>query len=261
MSEAAGNKRSARDKAREDQAKAKAAEARRRKLFVFGMVALAVALVVGIGLAVALANKADVSDDAALPQGVESATAGVVTGTATKPVLEIYEDFQCPFCAQVEAKHGEMFRELADSGQAQVVYHPMTFLDANLGNDASERSASAAGCAQDQDRYAAYNTLVFANQPAREGDGYTDDLLVSLGEQAGIADQETFESCVRAHTYVDWANASQQGADDRGVIGSPTLYLDGERLDSTAVLQASTEDVKTAILNSGSTTASDSPTG
>jgi protein-disulfide isomerase len=124
------------------------------------------------------------------------------------------------------------------------VYYPLSFLDRQLGNDSSLRAANAAGCAQDAGAFAAYHDTVFANQPAREGDGYTDEELLQFGRDAGIEEDgyAMFETCVQDRTYEGWVQQVQQVANDRPVTGTPTLFLDSELVDTSELITGESFD-------------------
>ena len=68
----------------------------------------------------------------ALPADDERAFGVPYPGTATPdaPVLEIWEDFQCPACGAVEQANGAGIESLADAGKIQLIWRPTTFLDA-----------------------------------------------------------------------------------------------------------------------------------
>ena len=58
----------------------------------------------------------------AQPPGI-TATKGYPFGTVATPVLDIYEDFQCPSCDAFEKANGARIEALATGGKAKVVYH------------------------------------------------------------------------------------------------------------------------------------------
>jgi protein-disulfide isomerase len=221
-----------------------AAQRRRERVVRIGA-AVAVALVVlGVVLFMVTRGSEEAPENAALPDGVQAAGGGIPVGTAEGPVLELYEDFQCPICATFEQALGDTLGELVTSGSARIVYFPLSFLDRQLGNDSSLRAANAAGCTQDAGAFAAYHDTVFANQPEREGEGYTDEQLLEFGRQAGIEGDEyaAFESCVRDLTYEGWVQQVQQAANDRPVTGTPTLFIDGELVDTADLLTGDSYD-------------------
>lgn len=185
--------------------------------------------------------------DAAVPAGVSAETYGVPYGAGWDsadeeklPTLEIWEDFQCPACAQVEAVAGDSIKALADEGLVKLMFRPATFLDISLApkNDAngnpysSARATSAWGCAVDAGVTGEYHSGLFDIQPADEGVGYSDQDLIELGSSVGIEgdDLGTFTTCVQEGTYLTWSANSNQAFVDAGVGGTPTAYLNGVAL-------------------------------
>ncbi|MGB7979472.1 MAG: thioredoxin domain-containing protein [Candidatus Nanopelagicales bacterium] len=193
---------------------------------------------------------ASADPNAALPSGVSAPTYGVPYGPgwtaadeAKLPTLEIWEDFQCPACAQVEAASADGIKALADEGRVKLLYRPATFLDngladkntANGNPNSSARSTSAWGCAVDADKTTEYHSGIFDIQPAEEGVGFSDQQLIDLGGTVGIADADlaTFTSCVQDGTYLGWAANSNQAFSESGAGGTPTAYLNGVEVSSS----------------------------
>ncbi|ACV06323.1 thioredoxin domain-containing protein [Kytococcus sedentarius] len=173
--------------------------------------------------------------DMAVPQGMPEKPAGVTVGEAGGPELIIFEDFQCPACKSFEDLLGDDIATMIDDGKAQVTYFPKTFLDGNLGTDHSERAASAAFCASDGGKFREYHDALFANHPEREGDGWTDEQLKGFGKDAGLEGDAlaTFEKCVADGTYREYAKASEARSSEMGVMSTPTVYLNGQRMELT----------------------------
>lgn len=259
--------KSTREKAASARAAAEASEKRRERTVRIALIAVVVLIVGGIIGATLLATRKSATPEAspsanpnaALPAGVTGPTYGASVGTVEQPVLDIYEDFQCPACAQFESATGPLLDEMVTASQVKVVYHPMNFLDKNLGNDSSTRAAAAFGCAVDAGATQKYHDVVFANQPAQEGTGYTQEQLKEFGVQAGIsgAALDTFNACVDASTYLEWPTLVNQEASARGVSGTPTLYLNGEKIDQTKL--TTVDAFKQMILDAGSGSAAASP--
>ncbi len=113
-----------------------------------------------------------------------------------------------PGCAQLEATMGDQIEQLAEAGKVNLVWRPATFLDPHFASvspnpNSSQRAAAAWGCAIDAGKSAEYHKTVFANQPATEGDGWTDEQLLEFGKQAGLTGEAytTFETCFNDKTY------------------------------------------------------------
>ena len=149
------------------------------------------------------------------------------------PTLDLYEDFQCPICGQLEKLFGAQIRSLAAAGASSWSPTPCRFLDDNLHNDSSLRAANAAACAADAGRFGPYHDAVFAGQPAKEGQGYTDAQLEGFAKTAGITGSafSTWQQCVKSGQHTAYAKAVQTQSEKDGVFGTPTLKLNGKVLD------------------------------
>ncbi len=204
-----------------------------------------VAVVAAVLISSGSKEKQASSGGSAVPTGASGMGAGIVANSGVTlvsgaPTLDVYEDFQCPACGMLEKSMGSDIRELGSSGQVKLVYHVLSFLDANLGNDSSVRSANAAACAADAGVFQAYHDAVFAGQPQQEGTGYTDDQLVSFAKQAGLSGDRltTWQTCYsdRAHNQYVVSVQEQSGRD--GITGTPTLKLNGTTLDTASLSPA-----------------------
>lgn len=229
-----------RQKAAEARAAAESAEKRReRTVRIVGAVGVVVVVGVIIALAILIPkwsqNKPEPSPSAALPAGVAGPgtqypyAVTVNPQTTGKPVLAIWEDFQCPACGQVEAANGKGIEKLAADGDIQLIWRPTTFIDTKVKNDSSVRATAAWGCAINAGKTVEYHNALYANQPATEGDGWTNDQLLQFGKDTGITGDAytTFEGCVNAQTYAGWAvNSTEQFYAD-GVNQTPSATLDG----------------------------------
>ena len=237
-----------REQAAAARAAQQAAEARRdRTIKIVG--GLAVLVVVGAIIAVGVigsrsgdngGSAGPTNDPAAkLPQTVQTSTYGVPYGTGTDavPLLEVWEDFQCPACAAVEKANGAGMEKLATDGKIRLLWRPTYFLDTNLKNDSSKRAIMAWGCAIDQGKAKEYHNAVFANQPATEGEGYTDEKLIAIAEQVGItgAKKDQFTTCLNDRVYAGWAQNSEAAFQAAGVPGTPTGYLNGKEIQAATL--------------------------
>ncbi len=255
MGESARTTREKAAAARAESMRVEKARQRRVNLLIGGALLVVIGLIVGGVVFASNQNAASsgltlpaADPNAALPTTVLPSTAdqpyGVPYGTAapTKSTVQVWEDFQCPVCAQFEAAQGAAMQQLAADGKIYLVYRPASFLDRSLPQSdlSSARAVSAWGCAIDAGVGAEYHGLVFANQPAKEGDGYTDAQLLGFGTDAGLsgAAYDTFAGCVNAHTYLGWAANSAQAFHDDGVAQTPTVLLDGTEIPSDQLANA-----------------------
>ena len=232
------------------------ARQRRTNLFIGGGLLVVIALIIG-GVVFASNQNKDtgnsaslppVDPNAALPKTVLPSSSpqayGVPFGTpaATKSVVQIWEDFQCPVCGEFEKAQGAQIQQLATDGKIYLVYRPASFLDKNLpqSNLSSARATAAWGCAIDGGVAEKFHNVVFSNQPAKEGDGYTDAQLLDFGKQAGLsgAAYDTYAACVGAKTYFGWTANSAGAFVDSGVPGTPNVQLDGTEIPAAQLATA-----------------------
>ena len=220
---------------------------RQRKIRIIG--GIVVLIVMGALISVPLLSKKDSTtpSDSALPTGVTSDTYGVKVGPAwtaadadTIPMLQIWEDFQCPACGAFEEASGAALAELIAAGKVRVEYRPTIFLDKKLqaqntaaGNpNSSQRATLAFGCAVDADSAEGFHAGVFKAQPATEGGGYSNDELSAIAESSGITGDAltTFNDCLSSEKYAGWVSNSYAAFDSEGVSSTPTGILNGQEI-------------------------------
>jgi protein-disulfide isomerase len=149
----------------------------------------------------------------------------------TKPVLDVYEDFQCSACRAFEKSDGAVIQQLADKGKVKVVYYPFTIFSDQPELASSVRAWAAARCAP-PGRWVKYHNALYANQPAQTASsGFSVSQLIKLGDDVGIT-SPAFTQCVRSQQYAvqDEPLSDQIINAGVGVGGMPALTLDGQAL-------------------------------
>ena len=212
---------------------------------VIGAVVAAL-VIVGVVVAIVVGNSnkpgsaSAGSAGAAQPAGVIGGKDGGIfvnaaTAKSNAPTLDVYEDFQCPSCAQLEKAIGPKITSMAKAGQIKLVAHTLSFLEDNLGNDSSKRSANAAACAADAGKFLEYHAAVFAAQPAKEGEGYTDAQLTQFAQTAGITGPTlaTWQKCTSSGQHDTYVGDVQVASSKAGVNGTPTVMLNGQDITKT----------------------------
>jgi protein-disulfide isomerase len=188
-----------------------------------------------------------------LPAGASAMGAGIVVNPdapSNVPTMDLYVDYQCPVCGLFEKEFGQQVTQMADQNQVKLVVHTLSFLDDNLNNDSSLRAANAAACAADQGRFLPFHNAVFAGQPAREGEGYTDAQLKQFAVTAGISGSalQAWQQCYDQRQHNQYVQSVQTQAEKDGVNGTPTIKLNGQQvpLNTLTSAQALTDAVKAA---------------
>jgi protein-disulfide isomerase len=166
------------------------------------------------------------------PSGTDD-VAGLVVGESG-PLVEVFEDYVCPFCARLELNAGADLREAALSGEYRLVVHPIAFL-----TEDSPRAANASACVyehHDREVWVAFHEGVYERQDPGESVGqYSTDVLVELAEQVGAGADAT--TCITDETFFPWVQAITEQAFARGVRGTPTVTVDGTITDVAPLVQ------------------------
>jgi protein-disulfide isomerase len=166
--------------------------------------------------------------DVAVTASELARTPGISRGREDAPVV-IYEfaDFECPHCADFAALVEPLIRErMIDTGLVRYVFY-----DFPLGGyfKFSFLAARAGRCANEQGKFWPFHDLICARLSTWAAMSDPTDFFVDLAKQAG-ADDDAFESCLRSDKYAREVSLSRKLGESLGVSGTPTLFVNSERL-------------------------------
>lgn len=207
---------------------------RRRMMIVVGSIVGVLVLVAAVVFAISSTRDTTGEAPDATP---EQATAdyGLVVGepdAATEVV--VYEDPQCPNCAQLEAEVADDLATAVDDGEVRVEYRIVSFLDQASTNDYSSRAANVLVAAYDvagPEVFEALHRTLFEEQTPEGGPGHSDDQLVDYAVDAG-AEESEIRPLVEDGTYRQWLENATDAMSRNGVTGTPTVFVDGERAEN-----------------------------
>jgi protein-disulfide isomerase len=141
-------------------------------------------------------------------------------GPATAPVvIQIFSDFQCPFCKRVEPTLADLERDF--KGSLRIVWRhlPLPFhAHAQLAAEASEEVLAQKGPAA----FWAYHDALFAAQS--EPEGLSRDNLERLAFAQGV-DVARFDHALDAHVHAAKVNADATLANAAGINGTPAFVI------------------------------------
>ncbi len=151
-----------------------------------------------------------------------------------KVVVVNYDDFECPFCSRM---HQTLFPELLKEygNRVEFIYKDFPLLEMHPW---AMRAAVDANClaAQSGDAYWDFADYLHANQrevsSAKDRDGQFAVLDRLAMEQASKhhLDAQKLQACVKAQND-DAVKASLKEGEALGVEATPTLYINGEKMD------------------------------
>ncbi|MQA96806.1 MAG: thioredoxin domain-containing protein [Streptosporangiales bacterium] len=225
-------KLSARERLREERSRAAARQRRNRTLLIIGSAVAVVAVVVGVIVAVQSGRDEQSAFAGQAPPATLQSDGSIVMARqgVTKPVLEVYEDFQCPACKEFETVNNGTVQRLAAEGKVKVVYKTLAFVNP----EGSLRAAGAGQCAATAGKFTEFHDVAFENQPD-ERVALTLNDLKGFGEQAGITDP-AFATCVdRQKSAAQIQAFTKQTLSDKNFRGTPTLILDGRQLNQSEI--------------------------
>jgi protein-disulfide isomerase len=159
-----------------------------------------------------------------VPAGTAPEMDGILIGSGPATV-DLYIDFLCPFCRQFEEASGAALARIAAAGIGSLVYHPLGLLDRLSTTRYSSRAAAASGCAADRRKFLEYKDALFLEQPEEGGPGLSDEQLAQLGLALGL--DPGFARCIGEGRYLEWAAYVTARAIERGVSGTPSVFVDG----------------------------------
>ncbi len=165
--------------------------------------------------------------------------AGATVAPDYEPVVvELYEDFQCPACQALETAFGQQLKDMVSAGDITLKFHPFSFLDERGGspNDYSKRATNAAICVYeeyDSVGYVQFHDYLYANQPQEGSPGPEDEDLAAAADSLGFTG---LESCITEHTYFDRIAKAKEAGGDRGVTGTPSIFIEGTKVEDNSTL-------------------------
>jgi protein-disulfide isomerase len=151
-----------------------------------------------------------------------------------KVVAVNYDDFECPFCSHMhQTLFPELLKEYGD--RVEFIYKDFPLVEIHPW---AMHAAVDANCvaAQSPEAYWDFADYIHANQQSvnkvkdRDAEFSELDRVTMLEGQQHSLDAGKLESCVKAQND-DAVKASMKEAETLGVEATPTLFVNGEKLD------------------------------
>jgi protein-disulfide isomerase len=200
----------------------------RQRLTIIGVIALAALAIIALIVVPSIQSAtAPVGEFVKITPAAYNAVDGTGMGDPNAKVkIEIFEDYTCSACkVYSESVEQQVIKEIVDAGLAYYVFYQFPFLDDRSASKDSDRSASAALCAADQNRFWEYKSMLFANQTAVEGQ-FSDKRLLAFAESLGL-DMGAFEACYNENRFQNQINDDLALGREKGITGTPTVFVNG----------------------------------
>ena len=142
-------------------------------------------------------------------------------GIEGAPVVIVeFSDYECPFCARFQQDTLEpLLAEFGDDIQFVYRDFPISQIHPN-----AQEAAEAAECADAQGAFWDYHDLLFANQQLLDRTS-----LIRYASQLNL-DVDAFTECLESGLYRDEVLADLDEGRSYGVTGTPTFFINGQRV-------------------------------
>lgn len=173
---------------------------------------------------------------------------------AAKVVVVNYDDFECPFCSRMhEALFPQILREYGD--RVTFIYKDYPLAEIHPW---AIHAAVNANClaAQNSDAYWDFADYIHANQKEVSGESTAGarlaalDKLTLLQGQKHNLDVVKLQSCVKAQDE-SGVKTSMKEADDLGVSATPTMFINGEKIDGAVPMSELRAALDRALRDAG----------
>jgi protein-disulfide isomerase len=173
---------------------------------------------------------------------------------ASKVVVVNFDDFECPFCSRMhETLFPEIFKEYGD--RVTFVYKDYPLAEIHPW---AIHAAVDAGClaAQNGDAFWDFADYIHANKQVidsgRTADARLDvvDKMALMQGQRHNVDSSKLAACLKAQNE-DQVRASMKEADSLGVNATPTLFINGQKIDGAVPINELRAALDTALRDAG----------
>jgi len=172
---------------------------------------------------------------------VAASTTALKVGKSDAPVkVVIYEDFQCPYCRELETSTRDFLRENAAKGKVYVEYQPINLLS-QLPYSGKALNAWAAVLQHASPRAALeLHDLFYDHQPYEQDSGQVTDSQVAGWVKEAGGDNAAVRTAMAAKDDAFFA-AVDQLMTTAHIDSTPTVLVDGTPLSGASVPDLVTE--------------------
>lgn len=142
-------------------------------------------------------------------------------GERAKVVMQVFSDFECPFCKRVEDTVSQISKAYGDKLKIVWRHRPLPMhKNAPLASEASQEAYAQKGNAG----FWAYHEVLFKNQG--QPDAFSRASLEKYAEEQGL-DMTKFKKALDTNTHKAFVDAENSVADKSGISGTPAFVVNG----------------------------------
>jgi len=149
-------------------------------------------------------------------------------GPQKAPVTIVkFEDFQCPFCKQVQPTFNELLSRY--DGKVRLVHKDLPLESLH---PQARQAAEAARCAYEQGKFWEYHDKLYANAPQASADD-----LKSYAKEV-VLNGDSFDRCFVSRRYKAVVQQDLNEGARLGLTGTPTFFINGREISGNQPLEA-----------------------
>ncbi len=167
-------------------------------------------------------------------------------GEIDAPVVVVeYGDYQCPACGRFASTvKPKIVEEFVDTGQVRFVFRSFQFI-----GEESQWAAEAAECANEQGKYWEYYDKLYSSQAGENAGAFRKENLEGFAAELGLQ-TEQFNQCLASGKYTEKVKAETREAQQLGLRSTPSLLVNGERVDGGAQYEILSAKIRQALAES-----------
>ncbi len=163
---------------------------------------------------------------------------GISKGQANAPVVFMeFADFQCPACGDFARFSEPLLQDWIDNGTVRFVWYDFPLVQIHPN---AMLAARAGRCANEQGKFWPFHDYVFGQQGEWSASRDAAGLFVGYAQQAGL-DRGAFATCLRSTKYQQEVSESYELGNTLGVTATPTLFVNGKKVQNTPRTRAEWE--------------------
>lgn len=181
----------------------------------------------------------------AIPNVEPKAAPPVTIGPSDARVtVQIYSDYRCPYCGKFALETLPiLLKKFNHPTKATFEFHDLAFF-----GEQSVAAAVAARAADKQGKFLEFHDALFASYAGKGGHPeMTKALLLDTAKKAGVADMAAFETALTDPDLVAAVRADTVDAGQRGVTGTPTIFVGDKKLEGAQPLGVFAEAIGRAL--------------
>lgn len=152
-----------------------------------------------------------------------------------KVTIVEFSDFQCPYCTRAAQATAELKKKYGDKVRFVFRQFPLSF------HPNAQKAAEASLAAHAQGKFWEYHDALFANQSQ-----LAEEDLKKHAQKVGV-NASVVDKALKADTYKDEVARDVALGNEVGVNGTPTMFLNGKRVQNPTSFEAIEPMIKEAL--------------